>query len=70
MWVINLTNNIMAEAKKKYKVKVIQHLIKGNQIAKSGDVLTEDKFIDVQDSLKGGFIELVEVKATKTAKKK
>ena len=44
---------------KKYKVKVIQHLVKGNKIAKSGDVLTEDKFINVKDSLSGGYIEEV-----------
>lgn len=57
----------MAESKKKYKVKVIQHLIKGNKIAKSGDVLTEDKFIDVKASLNGGYIE--EVKEAKEAPK-
>ena len=53
---------------KKYKVKVIQHLIKGNKIAKSGDVLTEDKFINVKESLGGGYIE--EVKAEAKAKAK
>ena len=56
----------------KYKVKVIQHLVKGNKIAKSGDVLTEDKFINVKDSLSGGYIEEVkeETKAKTKAKTK
>lgn len=58
----------MATNKKEYRVKVIQHLIKGNKIAKSGDVLTEDKFIDVKASLDGGYIE--EVKAEAKAKNK
>ena len=62
----------MAKEVKKYKVKVIQHMIKGNKIAKSGDVLTEDKFIDVKESLKGKYIELVEEtkEAPKSTKKK
>jgi len=55
---------------KKYKVKVIQHLIKGNKIAKSGDVLSEDKFIDVKDSLDGGFIEEAKAKAKAKAEPK
>lgn len=54
----------MATAKKEYKVKVIQHLIKGNKIAKSGDVLTEDKFIDFKASLDGGYIEEFQAKKT------
>lgn len=48
---------------KEYRVKVIQHLVKGNKIAKSGDVLTEDKFINVKSSLDGGYIEEVKAKA-------
>ena len=55
---------------KKYKVKVIQHLVRGNKIAKSGDVLTADKFIDVEASVKGGYIELVEAKAEAPKKAK
>lgn len=59
----------MAELKK-YKVKVIQHLVKGNKIAKSGDVLTEDKFIDIKASLDGGYIEEVKAKAQAKTKSK
>lgn len=52
---------------KEYRVKVIQHLIKGNKVAKSGDVLTEDKFINLKESLDGGYVELVKAETPKTA---
>lgn len=43
-----------------YKILVIQHLLKGNNIAKSGDIVDGSKFINLQESLDGGFIELVD----------
>lgn len=46
----------------KYKIKVIQHLLKGNQIAKSGEVVDGSKFINLQESLNGKFIEEVKDK--------
>jgi len=41
----------------KYKIKVIQHLLKGNRIAKSGEVVDGSQFINLQASLDGGYIE-------------
>ncbi len=55
----------------KYKVKVIQHMIKGNKIAKSGDVVDETQLINPKHSIEGGYVELVEenTEAEKTTKK-
>lgn len=50
----------MKKSSKEYRIKVIQHLLKGNQIAKSGEVVTADKFINLQDSIDGGYVEEVE----------
>lgn len=46
----------------KYKIKVIQHLLKGNQIASSGDIVDESKFINLKASIDGGFVVLHEEK--------
>lgn len=51
--------------KKQYKIIPIQHLLKGNKIAKAGDVVAGSQFINLQDSLDRGFCE--EVKAKKEA---
>ena len=46
----------------KFKIKVIQHLLKGNKIAKSGDVVDGEEFVNLKDSLKGGYCEEVDPK--------
>ena len=46
----------------KFKIKVIQHLLKSNEIAKSGDIVDGKEFIDLQASLKGGYCEEVDPK--------
>ena len=46
----------------KFKIKVIQHLLKGNKIAKSGDIVDASEFIDLENSLKGGYCEEVDPK--------
>lgn len=51
---------------KKYKIKVFKHLLKSNQIAVKGEVVNESKFVNLKESLKGGFAE--EVKDEKKAK--
>ncbi len=43
----------------KYKIKCIAHSLKNNKIAKSGDIVDENAFVDLQESLKGGYCELV-----------
>lgn len=50
---------------KLFKILVIQHLLKGNQIAKSGEEIDGSKFINLQESLDGGFIEEVSEKKDK-----
>lgn len=40
----------------KYKILVIQHLLKGNQIAKSEEIVDGSKFINLQDSINGGYV--------------
>jgi len=50
----------------KYKIKVIQHLLKGNKIGKSGEIIDGSQFINLQASLDGGYV--VEVKDEKTSK--
>ena len=42
----------------KYKVKVIGHMIKGNKIAKSGDIVDESQLINKDHSVDGGYVEL------------
>jgi hypothetical protein len=49
----------------KYRIKVIQHLIKGNKIAKSGDVIDGSQFINLQESIDGKFVELVKKENSK-----
>lgn len=51
-------------SKKDYKIIPIQHLLKGNKIAKSGDIVKGSQFINLQDSLDRGFCK--EVKNTKS----
>lgn len=51
-----------------YKIKVIQLLLKGNQIAESGDIVDGSKFINLQESLDGGYIELAKEKKEKEKK--
>ena len=41
----------------KYKILVIQHLLKNNIIAKSGDIVDGTKFVNLQDSLDGKYCE-------------
>lgn len=52
---------------KKYRIKVIQHLLKNNKIAKSGDVVDGTAFINLQASLDGGYVE--EVNGKEASKK-
>lgn len=59
----------MAEDKK-YKIIVIQHPLKGNKIAKSGDIVKGSEFINLQDSIKGKFCEEVKAETKKEAKPK
>ena len=42
---------------KYFKILVIQVLLKNNHLAKSGDVVKGDKFINLQESLDGKYIE-------------
>lgn len=44
---------------KKYKILVIQHLLKNNELANSGEEVDGAKFINLQHSLDGGYCELV-----------
>ena len=44
----------------KYKIKVFKHLLKNNKIAKQGDIVDGVKFVNLEDSLKGGFVEKVD----------
>ena len=44
---------------RRFKILVIQHLLKNNSLAKSGDVVDENKFINLQDSMRGGYVEEV-----------
>ena len=53
----------------KYRIKVIQHLLKGNKIAKSGDVVDGSQFINLQASLDGKYVEEVKDKEGKKDKK-
>jgi|TARA_R110000782_G_scaffold180865_1_gene271310 hypothetical protein len=43
----------------KYKILVIQHLLKNNKIAKSNDIVDGALFINLQDSLNGKYVEEV-----------
>lgn len=55
----------------KYKVKdtVIVHMLKGNKMAKGGEVFDESQLINKEESLKGGFIELVKEEVKKVTPK-
>lgn len=53
----------------KYKVLVIQHLLKNNKIAKSGDIVDGKNLPNEKASLKGGYVELVKEVKKKEAKK-
>lgn len=44
---------------RQFKVKVIQHLLKNNKLAQSGDIVDETKFINLQHSLDGKYVEEV-----------
>ena len=44
----------------KYKIKVIKHLLKNNTTAKSGEIVDGSQLINLQASLDGKFVELVE----------
>ena len=44
----------------KYKIKVFKHLLKNNKIAKKDDIVEGVKFVNLEESLKGGFIEKVD----------
>jgi hypothetical protein len=56
---------------RKFKVLVIQHLLKNNKTAKSGDIIDETKFINLEDSLKGNYVvEVFEDNSEKADKSK
>lgn len=46
----------------KYKILVIKHLLKNNQIAKSGDEVDGTQFVNLQASLDGNFCKKVDGK--------
>lgn len=46
---------------KSYRIKAIAVSLKGNKIGKAGDIVKGSEFINLSDSLEGGFC--VEVKA-------
>ena len=48
----------------KYKIKVIKHLLKNNTTAKSGEIVDGSQLINLQASLDGKFVELVEEEGT------
>jgi hypothetical protein len=39
----------------KYKILVIKHLLIGNRMASSGDIVDESQFINLQTSVNGGY---------------
>jgi|GEM_PF-2350506 hypothetical protein len=43
----------------KFKILTFKHLLANNQIAVKGDVIHESKFVDINESLKSGFVEAV-----------
>jgi len=53
---------------KQYKIKVFKHLLANNKIAVKGEIVNESKFVNLAESLKGGFVE--EVKKEKKEEKK
>ena len=53
---------------KQYKIKTFKHLLANNKIAVKGEIVNESKFVNVTESLKGGFVEEVK-KETKNNKK-
>ena len=55
---------------KLYKIKVIAVSLKGNKIGKSGDVVKGSEFINLEDSVKGGFCEEVKAESKKEEPKK
>lgn len=54
----------------KYKIIPIQHLLRNNQIAKSGQIVDGKLFVNLQDSLDRGFCKLVKDKKKKKKDKK
>ena len=44
---------------KQYKIKTFKHLLANNKIAVKGEIVNESKFVNVAESLKGGFVEEV-----------
>ena len=50
-----------------YKVKVIKMVVNGG-VADFGDILPEENFIDLKDSLERGYIEKVDSKEEATQK--
>jgi len=52
----------------KFKILVIQHLLKGNGIAKSGEIVDGSRFINLQESLDGKFVVEVEAEEKDTDK--
>lgn len=53
----------------KYKIKVIQHCLKNNKIAVSGDIVDGSQLPDLDSSIKGGYVELVKGSKKADAKK-
>lgn len=53
----------------KYRIKVIQHLLKNNKIGKAGEEYGKGAFINLQASLDGGFVEKVKDSKSKDKNK-
>ena len=46
---------------KQYRIKTFKHLLASNKLAVKGDIVNESKFVNISESLKGGFVEEVKV---------
>ena len=44
---------------KQYRIITFKHLLASNKIAVKGEIVNESKFVNVTESLKGGFVEEV-----------
>jgi hypothetical protein len=53
----------------KYKIIPIKHLIKNNKMAQAGDIVDGSQFINLQQSLDGGYCKPVKGKKDKKSKK-
>jgi len=55
---------------KQYKIKTFKHLLANNKIAVKGEIVNESKFVNVTESLKGGFVEEVKKEPKNNKKSK